>query len=240
MYRSIQEKAIWKFGTPEQKAVLITILLNVNHEESEWIWKGDKFICKPGQMITSLSSLAEKSGVSVQNVRTALAKFEKFGFLTNESTKSGRLINVVNWAFYQSVEETSTNTETNSQQRTSNELTSNKNNKNNKNIYNVSFEELWKVYPRKVDKAAAYKQYRARLNSGYTEDELFNAVSNYAEECKKERREENYIKHAKTFLGVNTPFVDYLKKGGVDNGEDEREESCADFYARYFKEHGID
>ena len=62
------------------------------------------------------------------------------------------------------------------------------------------------------EKAAAYKAYIARLNDGYSEDDLMKATQAYAEECRKLKTEEKYIKQGKTFYGVNTPFADYLKK----------------------------
>lgn len=76
--------------------------------------------------------------------------------------------------------------------------------------YLCAFEELWKVYPRKKEKSAAYKAYKATLNKGFSEDELMAAVKRYAEECKKEQRDSRYIKLCSTFLGPNTPFMDYL------------------------------
>lgn len=85
------------------------------------------------------------------------------------------------------------------------------------NIYSVHFEKAWGVYLKKKDKALAYKAYKARLNDGYSEDELYLATVKYMEECKKEKREEKYIKNASTFYGPNTPFVDYLPKGGTGN-----------------------
>lgn len=84
------------------------------------------------------------------------------------------------------------------------------------NIYCPNFETLWAVYPRKTEKAAAYKAYRARLNDGFSENELLTAVKNYAAQCEKEHREKKYIKHCKTFLGASTPFIDYMK--GDDEG----------------------
>ena len=83
-------------------------------------------------------------------------------------------------------------------------------NDKNKN-YCVRFEQIWKAYPRKKEKAAAYKAYRARLSNGFSEDELETAVKRYADECKRLRRDKQYIKHAATFFGPNTPFEDYLK-----------------------------
>jgi len=110
-----------------------------NHEENEWEWEGQKYKCKPGQFITSLKSIAEKAGlgISIQNVRTALTKFEKYGFLTNQSTNKNRLITIVNWDFYQAKEDAvnkpANKQLTSSQQATNKQLTTNKNDKNVKN-----------------------------------------------------------------------------------------------------------
>ncbi len=119
----------------EQKVILITLLLMANHEEKEWEWQGEKFKCKPGQFITSLKSIAEKAGpgISLQNVRTALSKFEKYEFLTNQSTKTGRLITIVNWELYQSQDSKLTKGLTKHQQSANKALTTNKNDKNDKN-----------------------------------------------------------------------------------------------------------
>ena len=38
LHRKLQEKALWQCTTPEQKVILITILLNANHEVNEWEW----------------------------------------------------------------------------------------------------------------------------------------------------------------------------------------------------------
>ena len=133
LHRCLLDKAIWQQSQPEQKTVLITILLLANHNGKQWKWQGEKFSVEPGQFITSLDSLAKKAGVSVRSVRTALANFEKLEFLTNKSTKTGRLITVVNWALYQSKEETPTNEATNDRQSTDKAPTTNKNDKNDKN-----------------------------------------------------------------------------------------------------------
>lgn len=243
LHRKLQEKALWQCTTPEQKVILITILLNANHEVNEWEWQGKRFTCEPGQMVTSLASLAEKcgKGITVQNVRTALEKFEKYGFLTNQSTKTGRLITVVNWAFYQDSSCEVTKQPTKHQQSSNKEVTTNKNDKNDKNnnIYNAHFVTLWSAYPRKIDKAAAYKQYQARLKDGYSEEELLQAVERYATECKRENREQRYIKHCKTFLGVNGSFTEYLKTREDERsneGENKTGDECENFYERYYRE----
>lgn len=149
-YRCLFKKAIWLNSTPEHKVILITLLGMANHSGREWEWKGKQFKAEPGMLVTSLESICSKSGkgISIQNVRSALNKFEKYEFLTQEVTKTGRLITIVNWGLYQGAKEEgnkqinkeptndqqSTNKElTKSQQTGNKEPTTNKNDKNNNN-----------------------------------------------------------------------------------------------------------
>lgn len=139
LHRELIQKPIWLNSTPEQKTILITLLLMVNHEEKEWEWKGQKYTVQPGQMITSLNSIVEKcgKGITTQNVRTALKRFEKLEFLTNKSTKQSRLITIVNWGKYQGAESKpnkgTNNQLTIDQQRPNNQLTTNNNDNNDNN-----------------------------------------------------------------------------------------------------------
>lgn len=82
-----------------------------------------------------------------------------------------------------------------------------------KSIYNAHFEEFWQAYAKKRDKKRAYDNYLARLKDGFSEEELLTACKNYMAECKKQNREEKYIKDAKTFLSVNLSFEEYIPKG---------------------------
>ena len=142
LYRELLEKPIWFESTPEQKTILITLLLMANHEGRQWEWQGQKYYAAPGQFVTSLPKIVEACGpgVSIQNVRTALKRFEKYEFLTDQSTKKNRLITINNWAFYQD-NPNNPNRQANSQltvnqQSANSQLTSNKNvrNKECKNI----------------------------------------------------------------------------------------------------------
>lgn len=100
--------------------------------------------------------------------------------------------------------------------------------------YSCAFEELWKAYPRKKEKSAAYKAYKATLNKGFSEDELMAAVKRYAEECKKEQRDSRYIKLCSTFLGPNTPFMDYLDQ----NEEKGNHATVEEFYSQFTDSEG--
>lgn len=107
IHRSLFDHPVWANSTPEHKVILMTILGTVNHSPNKWIWKGDEYVVQPGQVVTSLDSLADKSGKGVtrQNVRTALKNFAKLKFLTHESTNKNSLISVVNWGIYQGKDE---------------------------------------------------------------------------------------------------------------------------------------
>jgi len=106
LHRSILEDPVWTTANPEQKVVLMTVLLSASHEPRQWAWEGKKFEVQPGQFVTSLSNLATKAGVSIQSVRSAIARFEKLDILTNESTKTGRLISIKKWRTYQDTADT--------------------------------------------------------------------------------------------------------------------------------------
>jgi len=129
------QKPIWKQSTPEQKAILITLLCMVNHEEQEWEWQGRKYICKPGQVITSLEKIAKEAGkgITLKNVRTAIDRFQKYGFLANESTNKNRLITITNWELYQSGDDEQASKQASNGQATGKQRATNKNNKNDKN-----------------------------------------------------------------------------------------------------------
>lgn len=221
LYRELIKKPIWLNSTPEQKTILITLLLMANHEENEWEWKGQKFTVKPGQMITSLNSIVDKcgKGITTQNVRTALKRFEKLGFLTNESTKQNRLITIVNWRKYQSVESKPNkdfnNQLTNDQQRPNNQLTTN-NNDNNENNDNNNYyvrnseDKLYlKTFAECGGNCSKYNFYKLRdLEKEYGEEQLIKAIETSADNNKVTTA---YIK------GI---LNNWNKKGVVDGYED--------------------
>lgn len=132
LHRELLEKPIWTESTPEQKVLLVTLLMMANHSEKQWEWKGKQFTARPGQFVTSLPTLVQKCGKnsSVQKIRTALKRFVKYEFLTDESTPHNRLITIVNWGVYQGSGEASTVHSTDGQQTINRQLTVNKNVKN--------------------------------------------------------------------------------------------------------------
>jgi DNA replication protein DnaD len=153
LHRCLFEKSIWQSSTPEHKVILITLLGMANHLGKEWEWKGNQFKANPGEFVTSANSIIEKSGTGItrQNVRSALKKFEKYGFLTYETTKTGMHVTIVNWGLYQgksfesnqAINQEVTNDQPTGNQRPTNDqptgnqqVTTNKNDKNIKNDNN--------------------------------------------------------------------------------------------------------
>lgn len=135
LHRKILSSDMYQSLNSKQRDILITLLLMANHKEKQWEYKSEIYTAKPGQMVTSLESIKKNCAkdVTIQNIRTTLKKLETWGFLTNQSTKTGRLITIVNWRLYQD-EETETNKDDNkeltkNQQRANKELTTNKNDK---------------------------------------------------------------------------------------------------------------
>lgn len=130
---------IWINSSPEHKTLLVTMLLMANHEPKSWDWNGKKFTVNPGEFVTSIDKLKKEAGqgVTYQNTRSALLRFEKLNFLTNESTKSGRLIKIVNWATYQAKDDEdnidTSRRSTDGQQTVNRQPTTNEEYKNDKN-----------------------------------------------------------------------------------------------------------
>ena len=151
LYRELIDKPIWLNSTPEQRVILITLMCMANHKPKKWEWQGKPYEVKVGQFITSLPKIAEKcncKSITTQKIRTALARFEKLGFLTDKSTNKNRRISIVNWEVYQGFNEEE-NRQTNRQiagkeQADGRQITSNKNVKNDKECKNEKKESVYK------------------------------------------------------------------------------------------------
>jgi len=208
LHRELASKPIWENSTPEQKVVLITLMLMANFKEKQWEWKGEKFKAEPGQFVTSLEKIAMEcgKGISVQNVRSALVRFEKLEFLTNKSTKTGRLITIANWGVYQSDFESQQTT----QQRPNKDLTTREERKKEITKYNSDFDLIRSKYPGTKSKAIADKKL-PKLIKEFGEDQIIRTIERYVEHVTNQRSsgfKELRYKNESTFW--NGAYVDYL------------------------------
>ncbi len=134
-WRKILSSSMYKRLTASQRDLMWVCLLSANHEIASWEWQSKIISCQPGQFITSLASLKNKCAkdTSIKNIRTGLLKLEKWQFLANKPTKTGRLITIMNWKAYQDVEIKTAKRTAKRRQRGGKEAASNKNDKNDKN-----------------------------------------------------------------------------------------------------------
>lgn len=220
LYRCLMGKAIWKCSSNDRRVILITILMLANHEPNQWMWKGEKFEVQAGQFITSYSKLAETCNVTRECCRCALSNFEKMEFITREATQSGLLVTVVNWAFYQGSEETTThptphehhtnNTQTTREQHTNNTRTTpNKNDKNDKNDKNVRKKDIYGEYKHVQLTADEYQ----RLIQDYGQDlteRAIRVVDEYVESSGKKYKNYNLT----------------IRKWGIESARKEEEKNA--------------
>lgn len=98
-----------------------------------------------------------------------------------------------------------------------------------KNILQDNFEKIWKEYPHKKGKAKAFEFYKqwikgrkiAGITKKLTNEQIENAVRKYKLECKKNRTEEQYIKHGDTFF--NKAILDYTEQEKEETKEEYKE-----------------
>lgn len=74
------------------------------------------------------------------------------------------------------------------------------------------FENIYKIYPRKLGKAKGIKTLQKLITTQEQYESFSKAVSNYAQDCRLNATPENYIKHFSSFVGTreNQTWLDYV------------------------------
>lgn len=85
------------FGDSNVVHIFIYLLLSANYDKNQW--RGVEV--GRGQLIVSLNGISAVTGLSHQQIRTALAKLERSGEINKESNKLYTLITVLNYEDYQ-------------------------------------------------------------------------------------------------------------------------------------------
>lgn len=195
LHRELFDHPIWKQSTPEQKVILIALMGMANHEPNRWEWNGQIFEVERGQFVTSLESIRDVcgKGISIKNIRTALARFEKLGFLANKSTKQGRLITIEKYTKWQGDgKETgkATGKEVAKRWQTGGKgVATNKNDKNDKNDKN-----MYKSVPLEVkDSFMAWANMRKQIKKPITTEETVTRALNKLKKLSSDPEEQNEI-----------------------------------------------
>lgn len=76
------------------------------------------------------------------------------------------------------------------------------------NEYTPEFERFWEAYPRRDNKVGAYRQYKANLENGATDDQMLTAAYNYAKA--RAGTDVKYTLMPSTFLGESERWKEFL------------------------------
>ena len=117
-------------------AIWMYLLLNATHAEYPALFKGQKIMLQPGQLITGRKSIAEKLVINESKVRRVLDSFESDQQIDRQRSNQNTLISLINWDRYQCFDQQNDQPVTNDRPTSDQPVTTNKNVKNNKNDKN--------------------------------------------------------------------------------------------------------
>lgn len=170
LHRQLLDNPIFK--NDKLFRVFIYCLLKTSHAEHDQL-VGDIIVpVKKGEFVGGRKAISSSTGLTEQNVRTALSKLEKLGILTIKPTNKFSLISISNWDKYQQDnQQVTSNQPASNQQVTTNKNGKNGNNGDNKHIdqskiardelIESSFDYWWKAYPTKTARKAAFKKWES-------------------------------------------------------------------------------
>ena len=103
LYRKILDNPIiWKDS--DHVAIWIYLLLNATHKEISVIFKGERTILKPGQLIVGSKAIAEELNINYVKVHRVLIDFKVEKQIEKQASNKNSLITILNWEKYQSCE----------------------------------------------------------------------------------------------------------------------------------------
>ncbi len=85
------------FKDPNTLTLFIYLMAKANHKARKWQGR----LIERGQLVTSFSTMAEETGLSVRKLRTALEHLESTGEATRKTTNKWQLITVEKYNIYQ-------------------------------------------------------------------------------------------------------------------------------------------
>lgn len=145
----------------------------------------------------SIRRIADQSKEGKDAIRSAIKELEFFDYLIKEEPDhNGETV----WRTHDPdrAENPTTPVGKPAHPRSDNPHTKNTNKNNNKNI-SAFFDEFWKEYPRKLDKAKAYKAFRSALARAKFEDILAGTIRYKQDPSRKEE----FTKYPATWLNAD-------------------------------------
>lgn len=185
-------------------------------------------LVKRGQLATSLPSISTGTGLSIQQIRTALNHLISTGEVTDESCHQYRIITVVKYDEYQKATGKSTDDQQTinrqSNRQSTDESTDDQQQYNNNNKYNketnkqgnnnntspasresvrpddFDFEVFWQAYPKKVSKPDAIKAWKKIKPDELMQREIIRGLMRWKGSDQWTRDGGQYIPYPATWL----------------------------------------
>lgn len=207
IFREIQDWG-W-YDDPNTLALWIHLLVDANWKDSEW--HGE--IIPRGSFITTISKLAEETGLSDKQVRTCIERLAKTGEIIKDGTSRWTKITICKYDYYQSAEndegqdgcvQIATEEEGKKEIKEKEEV---KNERQHVVPLADSVNRVYAIYPSSTKRPEGHKvalksakknkaHITRMLGSGeYTEESLTYAINRYLDETNPE-----YLKLFETFL----------------------------------------
>lgn len=175
-------------------------LMRANHKPREVLHDGILVQLEAGQFITGRKVLASALNTTERKVRTRIVLLENMGNIVVKATKRYSVITIVNWGYYQTDRNETTNRRpTDDQQTTTDNNVNNVNNVNKKPSSSSDdvFAKFWSSYPRKVGKGAAEKAW-AKVTTPL--EEVLEAVEKQKLSDQWQKDSGRFIPHPATWL----------------------------------------
>lgn len=226
----------WEWYRNEHtKNLFIHCLLKAN-------WKESKFegnVIQRGSFVSSIDILANETGLTSDEVRTAIKHLISTGELTKQSTNKYTLFSVVNYDLYQPVSQA----EPKQAPSYSQSIPNNRRNKEYKEINNIcapeshdsnfdkdeqlqkDFEIIYALYPKKRGKTVAFTNYKQWVSKAgkdvggkryrLTNRQIYLAVKKYIRQQEESGQDDyQYWKNFDTLMGRQ--LLDYVE---VEDGK---------------------
>lgn len=204
------------------KVLFLHFLLKANHRPDKW--RGIEISI--GQFVTSLEHLAKETGLTVQQVRTAIKKLKSTQEITYQSTSHNSIITINNWDKWQATN-TKSNIQITSNQHSNNiQITTNKNieevknNKEKKKSLSISKKEreILKNYIKKQSNVKNVDAYLKTLISNGDYSIILNEEKERIKriELKKNNQVEEILpedNHPIDFIALRGKFIKNYKRG---------------------------
>ena len=182
-------------------------LLHTNLEDRRYCGKE----IKAGQFVSSRARISAETGLTVDQVRTALKKLKDTGYISTKSTNKYTIYTVIGYQTYIDCGQQATNEEVTEIPKTEEKIPKpiekrEKSQENSKKEINECFERLWKQYPNKKGKGQV-SDTKKKLLYKIGEEHIQRALKRYLDGLEKDaswRKPQN----GSTFF--NSGYVDYL------------------------------